>query len=880
MKRLFFEKREILILAILLAISGVSHAYNMFHYPYYENDEGTYISQAWSLLRHGTLAPYTYWYDHAPVGWFMLAVWFKIIGGFFTFGTSIDTGRVFMLVVHLASSFFLFQIAKRLTGRMGAGIIAVLLFSLSPLALYFQRLVLLDNMMIFWVLVSLYLLLTKPIQLLTVMVSAVFFGISVLTKESAIFFFPAYMYLLAANCSIHNKKFAMILWPALAFFIISSYFVFALLKSELFPTGFLGDNSAHVSLISTLQDQLARGAFQPFWVAKSDFYKSFIEWFRADKFSVLLGICSFALAAVLSIKVKNLRLPVLLVFLYLLFLLRGKLVISFYIIPLIPLISLLSGVLIDNILFFLSHFVRFLPFRIASNFLYLPAVLLLAFYIAFVFLTHPIGQYKRDETTAQRNALAWIKDHLRPNTHIIIDNWLYVDLHEAQNKGEVVFSNADWFWKVEKDPEVYSLKLSNDWKNIEYIALSHDILKKIKDGELPLIRNALNNSTLVSDWTDSSTQRNIRQYESSNGNWMSVYMLNSKDTIAYSESWEFYKKHFIHSYGQVIDPSNGNTTSEGQSYAMLRSVWQNDRKTFDGVWAWTTDHMQYRADDKLLSWLWKNNKLEERDSAADADQDIALALLFAYKKWQNKKYLSYAKDIIASIWGKEVKRVGGNYIIVAGTNSVRNRYYLVNPSYWSPASYRIFAAVDLSHPWDQVADDVYSHLSKISKTESNAALSLPPNWILVDQDSGAFYSAADYVKTDSDYYGYDAFRLMWRIAQDAIWFKNSQAHAYLAEVKPFFAAEWRSRRTFASLYTLDGTPKVSYGNLSVATAPLAAFFVTDQSLASEVYNSLFKKKLNDVFYWGDKNNYYDQSWAWFATALYKGKMQNLFGSIK
>jgi len=32
----------------------------------------------------------------------------------------------------------------------------------------------------------------------------------------------------------------------------------------------------------------------------------------------------------------------------------------------------------------------------------------------------------------------------------------------------------------------------------------------------------------------------------------------------------------------------------------------------------------------------------------------------------------------------------------------------------------------------------------------------------------------------------------------------------------------------------------------------------------------------DEGYWGDKNNYYDQNWAWFATALYTNNLPNLF----
>lgn len=49
-------------------------------------------------------------------------------------------------------------------------------------------------------------------------------------------------------------------------------------------------------------------------------------------------------------------------------------------------------------------------------------------------------------------------------------------------------------------------------------------------------------------------------------------------------SWERYKVQFLSNDGRIVDHSSkGVTTSEGQSYALLRSVWLDDRETFDKV---------------------------------------------------------------------------------------------------------------------------------------------------------------------------------------------------------------------------------------------------------------------------------------------------------
>jgi len=113
LKTLSNHYKEIIALVLVLTVSTAAHAFNMFRFPYYENDEGVYISQAWSIVTQGKLAPYTYWYDHAPAGWMLIALWAKLTGGFFTFGASVNSGRMLMLVLHLASTVLLYYCTKK-----------------------------------------------------------------------------------------------------------------------------------------------------------------------------------------------------------------------------------------------------------------------------------------------------------------------------------------------------------------------------------------------------------------------------------------------------------------------------------------------------------------------------------------------------------------------------------------------------------------------------------------------------------------------------------------------------------------------------------------------------------------------------------------------
>jgi len=69
-------------------------------------------------------------------------------------------------------------------------------------------------------------------------------------------------------------------------------------------------------------------------------------------------------------------------------------------------------------------------------------------------------------------------------------------------------------------------------------------------------------------------------------------------------AWSGYKDRFIQPDGRVIDLQRDQvTTSEGQSYAMLRAVWMNDRPTFDMTWRWTQDNLGDPARSRI-GWLW------------------------------------------------------------------------------------------------------------------------------------------------------------------------------------------------------------------------------------------------------------------------------------
>src|SRR5438874_147511 len=343
------------LLLISLITGAISHGYHLFLYPLYITDEGIYMQQAWSVLREGRLSPYTYVYDHAPAGWLVIAAWVSVLPHQFElFGNAINTGRVLMLLVHVASTFLLFQSTRRLSGSLIAAVGACFLFNLSPLAIYYQRQVLLDNLMVFWVLLSLYLATSDDRRILTPLLSGLALGISVLTKENAIFFVPFIGYLLYQQIrQQRNYRFALSFWLFAELSIISLYFLYVVLNYELLPSHFNFNLSTppadHVSLLYTIWWQLHRSQGSILDLHSNFWTFSLGAWLPKDAFILAGGAVATLINLVYGLRDRKRHrgelVAALLALSYAFYLARGSVMLEFYVVPLVPFLALNIGML-------------------------------------------------------------------------------------------------------------------------------------------------------------------------------------------------------------------------------------------------------------------------------------------------------------------------------------------------------------------------------------------------------------------------------------------------------------------------------------------------------------------------------------------------------
>jgi len=866
MKNLFQTKTkfrpELFLISVLLLIAGFAHGTNMLHYPYFESDEGTYLSQAWAIVSSGQLAPYTYWYDHAPAGWFFSALWLKITGGLFSFGFALNSGRIFMLILHILTAFLLYAFARKVTGGRLAGSIATLLFSLSPLAIYFQRRLLLDNIMMFWIFVALCAVVYSKKKLRYIHLSAMATGIAILSKESAVFFIPIIMYLIYLYTDRKNRWFALASWLSITLGIVSLYFLYSFIKGELFPTGtLLGGAKEHVSLLGTLSFQNSRGQI-PIWDLESSFWSMLRTWKGDDPFIIWSGIGATVVSLMFGLKKKAGRILGFLAASYWLFILRGGLVLEFYIIPLIPLLALVIGyVAWESIeylkLLFSRYRLQYLAYLLLIPFFYIATT---SIYYHSTHFRATQNIYTSDQTTSQKDAVNWILNKKEPNTFYAIDNYAYLDLRYRNQQN---FANAEYYWKVDGDKDIKNKILKNDSNNIDYILFTPTIGGDLGTGELKLVGKALENSSPITSFAG-------------DGWYVQIWGVRNANRVLTS-SWTSYKHNFIFD-GRVNDPQKDNlTTSEGQSYALLRSVWLGDKTTFDKVLGWTNDNL--RQENGLFGWKWSAGQLRDKNSASDADSDIALALLFAYKVWGDEKYLIQVKELLSSIWNEEVVVVNKIPYLGAGNwAKTQSKTVTINPSYLSPASYRIFAQIDKSHDWEGLADSSYDVLRACTQANLDKSIGLlPPDWCAISKSTGAA-SQPNSTQPRATEYSYNAYRIPWRVALDYAWFKTPAAKDYLVTLK-VLGDQWAKNKKISTSYSHDGKVWEEYESVGAYAANIGYFLVANPQEAEPIY---LKKILAKFYeddgraYWDDPKNYYTQNWAWFGTALYANKLPNLY----
>ena len=279
-------------LTVILILGLVARAWNLFGYPAFSDDEGTYVAQAWAVRNGLGLAHYTYIYDHPPLGWIQIAALSWIPTFVAPSLPAVAAGRIVMLVFAGVSIVLLYYVARRLRFSNWAALAATAVFAFSPLAIALHRQVFLDNIAVTWILVAFLLALSPRQHLGLQMLAGVAAAVSVLSKETLILAVPAILLALWQNSHPRTRNFATIGFVC-GFVATSAFYpLYAVLKGEL-----LWRDRDRVSMLEMLVYQLfGREGSGSVFDSQSQAYETLVGWSLQDATILIVGTVSATVA--------------------------------------------------------------------------------------------------------------------------------------------------------------------------------------------------------------------------------------------------------------------------------------------------------------------------------------------------------------------------------------------------------------------------------------------------------------------------------------------------------------------------------------------------------------------------------------------------------
>ncbi len=385
-----------------------------------------------------------------------------------------------------------------------------------------------------------------------------------------------------------------------------------------------------------------------------------------------------------------------------------------------------------------------------------------------------------------------------------------------------------------------------------------------------------------------------------------------------AQSWQAYVEQFIQTDGRVIDREDGDrTVSEGQAYAMLRAVMIDDPDTFALTLDWAETNLQRRDAngdriDQLWAWTWGQDEagtwgIQDANFASDADIDAATALILAARRWNRPDYLDLARIKLQDIWDYSTVVVPNADGDISGAESASNletasenppevvaeaapiptseaespsipdlegdRYLLpgpiesfrsepdllyLNPSYFAPYAFRIFAQVDPDHDWLSLVESSYRILEDSAQISD---VGLPSDWVAYNAATDAFMPLESPRLNSS--YGFDAYRVWWRVMLDAVWFDEPRAVEYLQTHLAFLEDQWQSQQSIPARIDLEGNPLVDYESTAQYGMLYAAFNLTNPAIATEIRHQKLLVQYRDGF-WDSDSAYYTHNLSWFG----------------
>jgi 4-amino-4-deoxy-L-arabinose transferase-like glycosyltransferase len=490
------------LLAPALVLAGLVTGWNLQGWPgRVDDDEGTYVSEAWAMIYEHHFAPYTYWYDHPPLGWAQIAVYGWITDSYHWVASAVMLGRDFMWGYTLIGCVLLYVLCRRLGLRRVAGAAAVVLFAASPLSVYYHRMVSLDNIGTVWLLAALAIAASKRNSLRAAFWSGVATAGGILSKETIAILLPSVVWMVWQHTDRQTRRWNLGIFGVTALLLLLSYPLFAALRGELFP------GKGHVSLTWALWWQFfsRAGSGDPAVIGTgSNALLRF--WMGMDPWLIGIGTA----AALVALFIRRLRPLAIGMAIQVIVPFKGGYLPYFYVTAMLPFAAALIAGTGDSLWDPLAGGARGWaaqwtgPARTLAR--WAGRAVVVAGVVAFGVGAGPRWWHELDAQSHYNGdgpsitATHWVERYLPRSAVIVTDDYMWPDL---KTDG----MNPLWMWKVDGYPPESTADLAAGWKTIQYVAVTSETASVV--AQSPRLATALAHSVPMASFGQDISVRQV-----------------------------------------------------------------------------------------------------------------------------------------------------------------------------------------------------------------------------------------------------------------------------------------------------------------------------------------------------------------------------------
>jgi endo-1,4-beta-D-glucanase Y len=296
-----------------------------------------------------------------------------------------------------------------------------------------------------------------------------------------------------------------------------------------------------------------------------------------------------------------------------------------------------------------------------------------------------------------------------------------------------------------------------------------------------------------------------------------------QETAAFYETWKRKRLIAADSPGQFYvafddrDSKAGSdviTVSEAMGYGMLITAFMaghdpEAKHYFDGLYRFYKRHPS-KNNPRLMAWCQihgGSNAPDGADSAADADLDIAYALLLAHRQWGSAgeiDYLNEGKSMIEAIFADDINARAYSVKLGDDIASDDPAFADTRSSDLIPDHFRAFQKMTGRAQWGAVVDKSYSIMESLQRNYSPDTGLIPDFVRHVDGTPAP--AKPNYLETkhDGDYY-YNACRVPFRVGLDYLLNGDPRSKVLVGKMTRWVRQETRDDPAkIAAGYSLNG----------------------------------------------------------------------------